>query len=943
MSDDYDPQSGPPDSASDAYGHHIPVTSQNSGSVAGTPGNDGGRISQSPSSTGSGHSGFAEAGTSQQVNPSVASLLSQKPRKLAPRSRMDNDGQQAKTMSSSVAVNPTQIIAAPSSLGNNTYFFRNPEGQWFVLQVNPQTGAPIQQPELQPQQAQVQYSQPQPMPSHLLNSSFFNGTATLGQLAKSLVPASSQISSGVSTVPAMYAHPGSMAQQSALRPRLHQMASIPPPQSPAVSHFQALRPAVSLNPQLVSMINNYYGPSGPSTVSAPSLVSQSEGLVSLPTITEPLPQHAENINQTGFAQPQFPPYSTSSADSATRQPSQNVNQQQMANTPVEPTQEVLRPRAGRSNAAPAVRAMRSPKSSTTFVPIKQRPRGKGRGRGEKVLQAPVPALVRPGIAANQNQMIWMPGSSNSQVDAVSAYATPIACSGEQPIRQQVMPTSSLPGQVPVFRQHQNIPQFAPTQSSHISGFVQPTPDGSPETDTENESPTIDCCDKSKEAHKVRTMFVKEIESFREQLGTQHQIVHCVDGVEILESEMPFPSLPPVPLEDWMPRVQENAAVNDGLLNDFTASPGRNQEKNNNLEEELPVDASTVPSDSIIKPAPKRGRAAAKGKTTKSSVKADESPEKSPAETKKRRKRRTNEVDKLLQSDFGAEQGRRRVIVKNPGRPGKKRRGRKAKASSENEETDETPMPVPQVETQPEEQPVEKPAEEAVNVAGSSLNTSVESVEDLGDSVGNISLSNEDLAVERCVHCDGFLRVKRLASHPQYCSRKCRKLSKKEHDARPADMSPQQLNAGATSNISKVISTAVSTAAPNIVAPRNDSVVTPLEVKAPPARKLILNMGTMGGPEAVSVATSSAAQEATAADESRHPRTWTCDDVALWVTNITGADSVGEMFRSQEVDGQSLFLMAESDEGFTALLTQKLHLKLGPALKLEKALKHITAM
>lgn len=38
---------------------------------------------------------------------------------------------------------------------------------------------------------------------------------------------------------------------------------------------------------------------------------------------------------------------------------------------------------------------------------------------------------------------------------------------------------------------------------------------------------------SKEAHKVRLLFLREAQAFREKLGPQREIVHSVDGLEIL--------------------------------------------------------------------------------------------------------------------------------------------------------------------------------------------------------------------------------------------------------------------------------------------------------------------------------------------------------------------------------------------------------------------------
>ncbi|VDN34043.1 unnamed protein product [Gongylonema pulchrum] len=61
----------------------------------------------------------------------------------------------------------------------------------------------------------------------------------------------------------------------------------------------------------------------------------------------------------------------------------------------------------------------------------------------------------------------------------------------------------------------------------------------------------------------------------------------------------------------------------------------------------------------------------------------------------------------------------------------------------------------------------------------SLNSSKSSIES-AQTGGSLfaSFSDEDLDAERCYYCNGLLRLKRLENHPQYCSKKCRKLYKK---------------------------------------------------------------------------------------------------------------------------------------------------------------------
>lgn len=60
----------------------------------------------------------------------------------------------------------------------------------------------------------------------------------------------------------------------------------------------------------------------------------------------------------------------------------------------------------------------------------------------------------------------------------------------------------------------------------------------------------------------------------------------------------------------------------------------------------------------------------------------------------------------------------------------------------------------------------------------SLNSSSKSSADTVTGSLLVSFSDEELDTERCNYCNGLLRLKRLENHPQYCSKKCRKLWKK---------------------------------------------------------------------------------------------------------------------------------------------------------------------
>jgi len=64
------------------------------------------------------------------------------------------------------------------------------------------------------------------------------------------------------------------------------------------------------------------------------------------------------------------------------------------------------------------------------------------------------------------------------------------------------------------------------------------------------------------------------------------------------------------------------------------------------------------------------------------------------------------------------------------------------------------------------------------------------------------------------------------------------------------------------------------------------------------------------------------------------RKWTVHDVGRWVNVVTGSDTNGERFVHDEIDGVSLLLLSNQQ------LQNKLGLKLGPAVKLNNALRRL---
>ena len=55
--------------------------------------------------------------------------------------------------------------------------------------------------------------------------------------------------------------------------------------------------------------------------------------------------------------------------------------------------------------------------------------------------------------------------------------------------------------------------------------------------------------------------------------------------------------------------------------------------------------------------------------------------------------------------------------------------------------------------------------------------------------------------------------------------------------------------------------------------------------------------------------------------------WTIDDVCKFIKRIPGCSHLVELFRIEEIDGEALFLIEQSD------LVKRMNIKLGPAIKI----------
>uniref|UniRef100_A0A914UTH9 SAM domain-containing protein n=1 Tax=Plectus sambesii TaxID=2011161 RepID=A0A914UTH9_9BILA len=135
--------------------------------------------------------------------------------------------------------------------------------------------------------------------------------------------------------------------------------------------------------------------------------------------------------------------------------------------------------------------------------------------------------------------------------------------------------------------------------------------------------------------------------------------------------------------------------------------------------------------------------------------------------------------------------------------------------------------------------------------------------------------------------------------PQYCSRECKRKERKR--LRSFETSPDEQSTSYT--------------LPVITSPtvKIKPIVDPATAAAPPI------LSHPPPPPATAVS-------------NKHPTEWTVEEVHNWVMSVNGAQASAEIFKQQEIDGQALMLLNEDH------LMRTLGLKLGPAVKLQSALK-----
>uniref|UniRef100_A0A915Q2Y7 SAM domain-containing protein n=1 Tax=Setaria digitata TaxID=48799 RepID=A0A915Q2Y7_9BILA len=595
--------------------------------------------------------------------------------------------------------------------------------------------------------------------------------------------------------------------------------------------------------------------------------------------------------------------------------------------------------------------------------------------------APVPMMV---MSAAMPQLSSFGGHA----------AVPFMGPNGQIIHQQLITNPPVPTHqmIPVFQQQQQtaahfpVSQPAPVQIQDASHDSQKTitddDNGYADSGIENEPPPLLVQGESKDALDIHMMFTREAERYYQKTGRKGKVVHLIEGFEIEESDEPFPCDPPCRLSDWLlSEVEEKDRRKISKECRCSTSP-----KKIIIEK----DAEPVTEINLGKVEIKKGRSkASPTKSEASSGKAE----------KKTRKRKTNELDRLLQMDFGPSHGRLSDIMqKSIYKPTKdqketlpppllppptkscvaKPKGRPPSSSVDKQKLEKNEVCEPVMERFIIEDAADispktatKKCEESPIAADQSLNSSSKSSADTATGSLLVSFSDEELDTERCNYCNGLLRLKRLENHPQYCSKKCRKLWKKnptiseEQVGRSFNASPRLpiIRSTDTSPINKDISPTVAVQNLSIVSEPSSSgstidvqqrtpptltlkMVSPQQaeiVKSPRGLSTSYSLGESSKVPSTSV--SPAMARAPSVEQApmdflcRPTKTWTCDEVASWVSSVTGNEDCANTFRNQDIDGQSLLLLP--DNAHNNLVTL-LGLKLGPVVKILNALKELSS-
>ncbi|VIO93061.1 conserved hypothetical protein,hypothetical protein [Brugia malayi] len=933
----------------------------------------------------------AETASSTSSTPQPAPKSRRKPTSRSKKDSTDKTKTSTAVVSSSSA---TQMVPqAPlmlTSASPGQFMLVHHNGQCYMMSATQYFGTNQQIAAVRPMPSQQQYVQP----------GFVTNSATLGQLARSLAPkpalpgpvavvatSTHMPSTAITTTTTTTSSTVGQGNDGCLKRSGQQQQS---PQQLGTASVQQMQP--SMFPQGIQLRTPpgssgivFQMPSGAYTYVHPCI-----GQAVAPSQS----QNQQQQQPSPASSPTQKLVASATVESKNKQTSSNVGKESAAE---EQEDSNASPTADRVPNKPSTTSVKSSETSSKNVRGGTKHSGNGRKTGAVKIATPQPIAPTNLVPVGAPVPMMVMSAPMPQLSSFGGHAAvPFMAPNGQIIHQQLIANPPVPTQmIPVFQQHQQTTHFPVSQSAaQVRGrFVDSASHDSHKTvadddsgyvdpGIENEPPPLLVQGESKDALDIHMMFTKEAERYYQKMGRKGKIVHLIEGFEIEESDEPFPCDPPCRLSDW-------------LLSEIEDKNGRKVSKEckwSTSSKKLVGEKDTEPTLEISteKVEVKKGRA--KTSPTKSEASSEKT-------EKKTRKRKTNELDRLLQMDFGPSHGRLSDIMqKSVYKPTKesketlpppplppptkscltKPKGRPPSSSVDKQKLEKIEVSEPVMERFIIEDAVDispkvvtKKCEESPATADQSLNSSSKSSADTATGSLLVSFSDEELDTERCNYCNGLLRLKRLENHPQYCSKKCRKLWKKnptiseEQVGRSFNASPRLpfIRSTDTSPINKDISPTVTVHNLSIVSePSSSGSTIDLQQRTPPT--LTLKMVSPQQAEIVksprglstsyslgecskvpSTSVSPAIALASTVDHapmdflSRPTKTWTCDEVASWVSSVTGNEDCANTFRNQDIDGQSLLLLP--DNAHNNLVTL-LGLKLGPVVKILNALKELSS-
>uniref|UniRef100_A0AAF5Q4E8 SAM domain-containing protein n=1 Tax=Wuchereria bancrofti TaxID=6293 RepID=A0AAF5Q4E8_WUCBA len=966
----------------------------------------------------------AETASSTSSTPQPAPKSRRKPTSRSKKDSTDKTKTPTAVVSSSSA---TQMVPqAPlmlTSASPGQFMLVHHNGQCYMMSATQYFGTNQQIAAVRPMSSQQQYVQP----------GFVTNSATLGQLARSLAPkpalpgpvavvatSTHMPSTAVTTTTTTTTTSSTVGQgnDGCLRRSSQQQQS---PQQLGTASVQQMQP--SMFPQGIQLRTPpgssgivFQMPSGAYTYVHQLVTPQQRTSIAIPqqqtipacigqAVAPSQPQNQQQQQPSPASSPTQKLVASATVESKNKQTSSNVSKESAAEEREDSNASPTADRESHPLAEmvsvpnkPSTASVKSSETSSKNVRGGAKHSGSGRKTGAVKIATPQPIAPTNLVPVGAPVPMMVMSAPMPQLSSFGGHAAvPFMAPNGQIIHQQLIANPPVPTQmIPVFQQQQQTTHFPVSQSaaaqvrgrfvdsaSHDSHKIVADDDsGYVDPGIENEPPPLLVQGESKDALDIHMMFTKEAERYYQKMGRKGKIIHLIEGFEIEESDEPFPCDPPCRLSDW-------------LLSEIEDKNGRKVSKErrwSTSSKKLVGEKDTEPTLEISteKVEVKKGRA--KTSPTKSEASSEKT-------EKKTRKRKTNELDRLLQMDFGPSHGRLSDIMqKSVYKPTKesketlpppplppptkscltKPKGRPPSSSVDKQKLEKIEVSEPVMERFIIEDAVDispkavaKKCEESPATADQSLNSSSKSSADTATGSLLVSFSDEELDTERCNYCNGLLRLKRLENHPQYCSKKCRKLWKKnptiseEQVGRSFNASPRLpfIRSTDTSPINKDISPTVTVHNLSIVSePSSSGSTIDLQQRTPPT--LTLKMVSPQQAEIVksprglstsyslgecskvpSTSVSPAITLASTIDHapmdflSRPTKTWTCDEVASWVSSVTGNEDCANTFRNQDIDGQSLLLLP--DNAHNNLVTL-LGLKLGPVVKILNALKELSS-